>query len=286
MLVDERRRFRARILLVENESATRQSLCKRLSEAGFNVTVAARRSEGLAILDQAPGIELIICAYSLGDKDRLGGIALADKLQNIWSDPRPDRLPSVLLTGHYDRLEQEIMAEEHGAYFTPRIEKAEVLRKIDLILLKRRKIEHQQIFSIEHLGRTPTNTYCLETELISAIYTQHRSRRVPLQSALRERLTFDMLARHANGNGNRWLSLKDLTDLLQKSEFHAKHNQREWRFSPRSLKESLHLLRNQIEDCTKELSADFRVDQLLLTKESGRYERLYKLNCEAGWLHP
>lgn len=282
MFVDERRRFRARILLVENDATASEFYHKLLSEAGFNVAIAANRSKGLEILDRAPGIEVIVCAYSLGDKDDLGGIAFADKLQNMWADPRPDRLPSVLLTGSYNRLEQELVAEEHGAYFTPARKDADILRKTDLLLLKRRRLEHQQIFTIEHLGRTPASTYCLENELISTVSVGHRTKRFPLQSALRERLALDMLARHTT----RWLSLKDLTDLLQKSEFHSRHNQRDWLFSPRSLKQSLSLLRDQIEACTKELRADFRVDQLLLTKESGRYDRLYKLNCGVAWMHP
>ncbi len=282
--VDERRRFGARILLVENDTALRQSQYETLTAAEFNVVVASSRLEGLAILDQAPGIELIICAYSLGDKDLMGGIVLADKLQNMWTEPRPDRLPSVLLTGNPKKLEQELVAEEHGAYFNSKTpgRDIEILRKADLILLKRRRMEQQEVFLIEHLGRTPMTTYCMDTELISAIYAVHRTKRLPLCSALRERLTFDMLARHSN----RWLSLKDLTDLLGRSEFHSRQNQRDWRFSPRSLKESLHLLRDDIEDCAKELRADFRANQLLLTKESGRYERLYKLNCETAWVHP
>ena len=282
MFVDERRRFRARILLVDSDSDRRSSYHQLLTGTAFNVAVAASRAEGLATLDQAPGIELVVSTYSLGDKDPIGGIALADAVQRMWAEPRPDRIPSVLLTGSFEQLEQEIIAEEHGAYFTPIRQQGDLLRKLDLLLLKRRQLEHQQVFSVEHLGRTPATTYCLETELITAIRVGHRTKSIPLQSALRERLTFDILARHSN----HWLSLKDLTELLQKSVFHSRHNQRDWRFSPRSLKQSFHLLRDQIEAGAKELRADFRANQLLLTKESGRYERLYKLNCEVGWMHP
>jgi DNA-binding response OmpR family regulator len=282
IFVDERRRFRARIALIENDIAARNAYLQTLTAAGFNVCGAGTRTDGLATLDQAPGVEVIVCSYNLGDHDAIGGLSLADSLQSMWADPRPDRLPSVLLMGSPERLEQELRADEHGAYFVPKTSIVEIVRKIDLILLKRRQIEHQELFFIEHFGRLPGTTYCTEVELISAIYAGHRTRRISLRTALRERLAFDMLARHRH----RWLSLEELADLLRKSDFHSRHDLRDWKFSPRSLKMSLHLLRNQIQECATNLRADFRANQLILTQESGHRASLYKLNCEASWMHP
>jgi DNA-binding response OmpR family regulator len=280
--VDERRRFRARILLIESDAVARKFYTQFLGAAGFNITVASSRSEGLAILDQAPGTEIIISAYSLGEKDPRGGVTLADKVQDMWVDSRPDRPPSLLLTGSYEQLEQELMAEDHGAYFCPVKQENEIVRAVDLLLLKRRKLENQEIFSIEHVGRAAATTYCTDAELIAAVYTRHRRKPRPLGCALRERLVFDMLAHHTN----RWLSLKDISSLLQKSDFHARHDHRDWIFSPGSLKQSLQLLRQAINKTAIDLHADFRANQLLLMKESGRYDRLYQLNCAVGWMHP
>jgi DNA-binding response OmpR family regulator len=281
LLIDEKRRFRARILLIEGDSLLRRTYTEELRRAGYNVQEAGTRQDGLAILDQAPGIELIICSYDLGEKAPHGSLALANSIQSLWSDSRPDRPPSILLIGALNRPEQEILAEEHGAYFVQnRI--LEIFSKADMILMGRRRQEHQELFLIEHIGRLPGTTYCTPDELTAAVHMRHRTRTHALACALRERLVFDALAK----KNTKWVSLEELKNFMGNSVLYSRHAGRDWQFSRRSLKVSLHLLRAAINTAATELHSDIRADQLLMTHLSGRYERLYQLNCGVGWRHP
>jgi len=93
-----------RVLIVDDDFATRVSLAELLGEAGFEPTSVASLDDALRVLRTTPQ-DLLITDFRLGDSDGLQLMAHC-----------PERIPTIMLTGFVDR-DVEFEAKREGAVF-------------------------------------------------------------------------------------------------------------------------------------------------------------------------
>jgi DNA-binding response OmpR family regulator len=111
-----------RILLVEDDAATRSGLSMLLERAGYDVLATAHVLEGQRMLDEAPP-DLLIADVRLGAYNGLQLIAMG--LQHI---------PAIVITGFPDPV-LEADARQFGAQFLIKpIEPAELLTLVKELL--------------------------------------------------------------------------------------------------------------------------------------------------------
>ena len=87
----------AKILIVEDEFLIRLTLAEALTDDGFEVAEAASGDDALAMLEQDPGIELLLTDIQLPGK--LDGVALAQAVRLLAPS-----MPVIFMTGRPDSM--------------------------------------------------------------------------------------------------------------------------------------------------------------------------------------
>ncbi|MEZ5332999.1 MAG: sigma-54 dependent transcriptional regulator, partial [Thermoanaerobaculia bacterium] len=137
---------RAPILVIDDETGSRESMAIALERAGHDVRTFDDARKALEYLDRAPTPALAVCDLKMPDID---GLAFLDEVRSRGLD-----LPVVLVTG-YGSIESAVEAMQVGAddYLTKPIDLYE-LRKRVLDLLETRELRQEVTTLRQRLDKT------------------------------------------------------------------------------------------------------------------------------------
>ena len=99
--------YRARIMIVDDDAAVRETLAELLEDDGYRSIVAGNAAEALRILRREAAIDALVTDLTMPGDD---GIELIRKAREINST-----LPAILLTGYAEQLTS--MAPTAGGHF-------------------------------------------------------------------------------------------------------------------------------------------------------------------------
>lgn len=116
---------RGTVLVVEDEDAIRQVLCRVLRSHGYTVVDSRSAEEALAVVERCPSVDLLVTDVVMPG---MSGVELAGKLREDRSN-----LPVLYVSGYtFDRLDSEDLPSRRERFlakpFTPRQLMAEVER--------------------------------------------------------------------------------------------------------------------------------------------------------------
>ncbi len=128
-LEDEHRPW---VLVVNDDHASRYASVRWLRTAGLEVQEAASGAEALPLIAKLP--DVVVLDIHLPDTSGL------ELCQKIRADQRTERLPVLLMTAKYTRLEDEVLGLESGAdgYLTQPVEPTKLIATVRSLVRMRR----------------------------------------------------------------------------------------------------------------------------------------------------
>ena len=113
---------RGRVLVVDDDLATRTGVCELLEQAGYICTAAASFEDAVSVLRTSPP-DLLITDIRL---DAFNGLQLVIRLGGVT--------PSIVITGFADPVIEAMVRAEGAGYLVKPIHPAELLREVQAAL--------------------------------------------------------------------------------------------------------------------------------------------------------
>ncbi len=118
----------ARVLIVDDDLATRSGLSELLQRAGYTCTAAGSFEDAIIVLRSAPPPDVLITDIRLGAKN---GLQLVIK--------QAGEIPSIVITGFTDATLEADAVREGAIYLRKPVVPSELLQQVQMAVAARQK---------------------------------------------------------------------------------------------------------------------------------------------------